>query len=98
VTFGESVPVQTITLDSLCEQHDIGIIDFVWADIQGAEGEMIRGGRAALARTRYLFTEYSDDEMYRGQPSLNEILAMLPTFRVLELWPDDVLLENQALK
>ena len=98
VTFGESVPVQMITLDSFCEQHDIGVIDFILADVQGAEGEMIRGGRKALARTRYLFTEYSDDQLYRDQPSLNEILAMLPTFRVLELWPDDVLLENQALK
>ncbi len=98
VTFGESVPVQMITLDSFCERHGIGVIDFILADIQGAEAEMIRGGRAALARTRYLFTEYSDDQMYRDQPSLSEILAMLPTYRVVELWPDDVLLENQALK
>jgi len=98
VTFGESVPVQMMTLDSFCERHGIGVIDFILADVQGAEAEMIRGGSAALARTRYLFTEYSDDQLYRGQPSLSEILAMLPTFRVLELWPDDVLLENQALK
>jgi FkbM family methyltransferase len=98
VTFGESVAVKTTTLDSLCERHGLGVVDFIWADIQGAEGEMIRGGRAALARTRYLFIEYSDDEMYRDQSSLNEILAMLPTLRVVDLWPDDVLLENQALK
>ena len=98
VTFGESVPVQMITLDNFCEQHGIGVIDFILADVQGAEAEMIRGGRGALARTRYLFTEYSDDQMYKNQPSLSEILAMLPAFRVLELWPDDVLLENQALK
>jgi len=97
VTFGESVPVQMITLDSFCEQHGIGVIDFILADVQGAEAEMIRGGRKTLARTRYLFTEYSDDQLYRGQPSLSEILAMLPTFRVIELWRDDVLLENQAL-
>jgi len=98
VTFGESVPVRMITLDSFCEQQGLGVIDLVFADVQGAEGEMIRGGSAAFQRTRYLFTEYSDGEMYRDQPSLNEILAMLPTFRVVELWPDDVLLENQALK
>src|ERR1051325_11640050 len=98
VTFGESVPVQMITLDSFCEQHDIGVTDFILADVQGAEGEMIRGGRAALARPRYFFTEYSDDQLYRNQPSLSQILAMLPTFRVVELWSDDVLLENQALK
>jgi hypothetical protein len=68
------------------------------ADIQGAEGEMIRGGRHALERTHYLFTEYSDEEMYENQTTLREILDMLPGFRVLELWPDDVLLEREQIE
>jgi FkbM family methyltransferase len=96
VSFGETVEVETVTLDSHVHRHGIAAIDFIWADIQGAEGEMIRGGRRALERTRYLFTEYSDDEMYEGQPTLAEILRLLPGFRVLELWQDDVLLENRA--
>ncbi|MDQ1639052.1 MAG: hypothetical protein QOF62_2391 [Pyrinomonadaceae bacterium] len=94
VSFGRAVEVETITLDSFCRQHELRMIDFILADIQGAEGEMIRGGREALSRTRYLFTEYSDDELYENQASLGEILGMLPDFRVIELWPDDVLLEN----
>jgi FkbM family methyltransferase len=98
VTFGGAVPVEMTTLDRFCEQQGIGVIDFIWADIQGAEGEMIRGGRQSLARTRYLYTEYSDDELYENQATLGEILEMLPDFRVIELWSDDVLLENQKLK
>jgi FkbM family methyltransferase len=94
VTFGEAVEVEMMRLDSFCKKHELGVIDFILADIQGAEGEMIRGGRETLARTRYLFTEYSDDELYENQVTLSEILAMLPDFRVIELWPDDVLLEN----
>lgn len=94
VTFGETVEVKTISLDSFARQTGISTVDFIWADIQGAEGEMIRGGIELLRRTRYLYTEYSDDEMYEGQSTLADILAMLPDYRVVELWPDDVLLEN----
>lgn len=97
VTFGETVQVQTVRLDSFCRRQGIESIDFLWADIQGAEGEMIRGGRRALSNTRYLFTEYSDDELYEGQISLAGILGMLPDFRVVELWAENVLLENRAL-
>jgi len=98
VTFGEAVEVKLLTLDTFCRERGLGVIDFIWADIQGAEGEMIRGARQSLARTRYLYTEYSDEELYEGQATLREILEMLPGFRVLELWPDDVLLENTELK
>lgn len=97
VTFGDTVEVELITLDTFYRQYELDVIDFIWADIQGAEGEMIRGGQQALAHARYLYTEYSDDEMYEGQVTLKEILDLLPDFRVLELWPDDVLLENRKL-
>ena len=63
VTFGETIEVETVTLDSFHRKQGLGDIDFIWADIQGAEREMIRGGQECLARTRYLFTEYSDDEL-----------------------------------
>jgi len=96
VTFGETIEVETIALDTFAKRCGISTVDFIWADIQGAEGEMIRGGIDLLRRTRYLYTEYSDDEMYEGQPTLADILSMLPDYRVVELWPDDVLLENRA--
>ncbi|HEU0185542.1 MAG TPA: FkbM family methyltransferase [Blastocatellia bacterium] len=96
--FGETVDVELVTLDTFRLRQGLDVVDFIWADIQGAKGEMIRGGRQTLERTRYLFTEYSDDELYDKQISLKEILEMLPDFRVLELWPNEVLLENQKLK
>jgi len=97
VTFGDTIEVEAITLDTYCRTEGVEKIDFIWADIEGAEGEMIRGGERTLRNTRYLFTEYSDDELYEGQASLPEIMNMLPDFRVIELWADDVLLENRAL-
>ncbi len=98
VSFGGSVQVQLTTLDTFTATNRIDIVDFIWADIQGAEGDLVRGGMETLARTRYLYTEYSDDELYDGQVSLDDLLRMLPDFRVVELWPDDVLLENRRLR
>jgi FkbM family methyltransferase len=97
VTFGDAVEVELVALDSFCRERGLDVIDFIWADVQGAEGDLIRGGLQTLRRTRYLYTEYSDDELYEDQPTLTEILALLPDFRVLELWPEDVLLENRSL-
>lgn len=96
VTFGEAIDVETVALDSFAGRTGIGAVDFIWADIQGAEGDMVRGALELLQRTRYLYTEYSDDELYEGQSTLDELLALLPAYRVVELWSDDVLLENTA--
>ena len=56
---------------------------------------MIRGGRESLSRTRFLYTEFSDEELYEGQITLSGILELLPDFRIVEIWLDDVLLENR---
>jgi FkbM family methyltransferase len=97
VRFGEPIEVPTIALDSYRRARSLDTVDFIWCDIQGAEGDMVRGGRELLASTRYLFTEYSNDELYEGQCALGELLAELPEFRVVELWEDDVLLANARM-
>jgi FkbM family methyltransferase len=97
VTFDETIEVDAITLDAYARLHRLHTVDFIWANIQGAEGEMIRGGRDLLSRTRFLYIEYSDDELYEGQVTLKDICVMLPEFRVIELWPYEVLLQNQNI-
>lgn len=96
-TVGATIEVETGSLDSYARKTGISTVDCIWAHVQGTEGEMIRGGRDLLGRTRYLFMEYSDDELYEGQAPLAGILAMLPDLRVVELWADHVLLENRSL-
>jgi len=97
VSFGAPVDVELVALDTFTRRQGLGVIDFIWADVQGAEGDLVRGGRRTLERTRYLYTEYSDDELYEDQVPLHELMRLLPEFRVVELWPDDVLLENRNL-
>jgi FkbM family methyltransferase len=98
VTFGPAIEVQTVTLDSFTRDAGLSTVDFIWAEVQGAEGDLARGGTETLRRTRYLYTEYSNEEMYEAQASLDDLLAALPDFRVVELWPEHVLLENTSLR
>jgi FkbM family methyltransferase len=98
VTFGDVIQVRTVTLDTYAREHGLDLVDFVWCDVQGAEGDVIEGGRATLARTRFLYTETSDEEWYAGQPTLARLLKLLPGWRVVERYPTDVLLENPHLK
>lgn len=98
IYFDEQIRVRSITLDSFTRQRQLGIIDFIWCDVQGAEEKVLLGGRETLnMKTRYLFTEYSEDEQYEGQPNLTRILELLPHFVVKEHYGSDVLLKNTQL-
>jgi len=98
LTFEESVEVDTVTLDSIAERYAFETIDFIWADVQGAEDLLIAGGQAALARTRYLYTEFSDRQEYSGQIPMREIVARLPgKWSIVKQYDYDVLLKNETL-
>jgi hypothetical protein len=69
-------------------------VTLIWADVQGAEGQLIEGGKRTLSQTRYLYTEYSNHELYSDQLSLKKLLAILPGFKIMKIWTNDVLLVN----
>lgn len=95
--FGEPVPVRVMRLDTWMHEFPIAhAIDFIWADVQGAEIDLIQGGLQTLAKTRYFYTEYSNRELYAGQIPLVKILEMLPNFEVVTVYPEDVLLRNRT--
>ncbi len=96
-SFDQQIKVKTTTLDKWRSEHEVKQIDFIWMDVQGAEIDVIRGGRQTLAQTRFLYTEYNNKEIYEGQADLNQLLKALPEFRVLARYPDDILLENFLL-
>ncbi len=96
-TFERKERVPTRGLDSWSREHGVGAVDLIWADVQGAESELIRGGRETLARSRYFYTECHGVELYQGQPDLDELLAALPDFELVRRYPKDVLLANRRL-
>lgn len=90
-TFDHETDVPLVRLDTWMADSGLDSVDFIWADVQGAEGDLIAGGAETLARTRYFYTEYNDHEMYEGQPTLDQLRAMLSGFELLRVYADDVL-------
>lgn len=95
--FERSVTVPVRRLDSWAKEQGVGAIDFIWADVQGAEGDLIAGAKSTLAKSRFFYTEYSNEEWYAGQPKLAEIVHMLAGFTILRRYEMDVLFKNDVL-
>ncbi len=67
-------PVATVTLDRLIEQLDVQRVDFIKADIEGYEAEMIHGSRNVLRNFRpAVLLEMDDGFLKRAGSSLGEL-------------------------
>jgi 2-O-methyltransferase len=97
IKFEETIKVNTRRLDTWAAEQALDSIDFIWADVQGAEVDLIKGGRVTLAKTRYFYTEYSNRELYAGQIDLKALLKSLPEFEVVRRYEGDVLLGNKNM-
>jgi len=102
ITFSDSDQVETMPLDGWYREHEPRLIDFIWADVQGAEALLILGGQNALAHTRWLYTEChqqqaADPELYERAPDLRAILAFLPSFDLEGIYGENLLLRNRNL-
>lgn len=106
-----SYQVTTLTLDQALEHMtwldgmegqstNVSLeIDLVWADVQGAQLEVIRGGAKCLAITRYLYIEVHPEPYYAGEPSFRELHSELERvsgcdWEIVEHYPADVLLKR----
>jgi FkbM family methyltransferase len=95
VKFDDVVKVETKSLDTFCADNNIDKIDFIWADTQGSEYNIIIGGKKTLSKTSYLYTEYSDNQLYKNQKTLNDLIAALPgKWSLIKDFKSDVLLRN----
>lgn len=86
---------ECIRLDTFVKIKGVDHIDLIWADVQGAELDVIEGGQETFKRTHWLYTEYMKTPRYEGQPNLLQIMDKLPgEWRVHIQWEMDALLEN----
>jgi len=99
IKFDEQITVKSITLDTFCDENNIELIDFIWADVQGAEENLILGGLNTLnSKVRYFYTEYSNKEYYEGQLKLESLLNLLGNnWELIQDFGSDVLLKNKNL-
>ena len=99
ISFPSSVQVVVRSLDSLAKEVGLEVIDLIWADVQGAEDMLIKGGQATLARTRYLYTEFSEFEYYSGALTLAALQKELgANWVLLRRYQGDALFKNTQLK
>lgn len=93
-TFPFKTLVPCYTLDEIFRREWLTKIDLLWVDIQGAERDMITGGQIALSRSRFLFMEAEEIEMYEGQALKPELMAMLPGWTLMQDFGCNILLRN----
>lgn len=99
IKFDEQIKVKSTTLDTFCEQNEINFIDFIWADVQGAEEDLIKGGLRTLTnKVKFLYIEYSEKEYYEGQMNLNSIKDLLGSnWILLNDYGTDALFKNKLI-
>ena len=103
VQFVGTKVVNTITLDEYAEKNNISYCDLVWMDVQGAEDLVIKGGQNFFRNTKYVYTEFSNVELYEGALGKHEIEKLLPDFEIVKVvreWyaDGDVLLINKGIQ
>jgi len=84
ISFDKTLTVLGTKLDTWVEKKNIENIDFIWADVNGAERELILGAKHALSLTDLFLTEYSNEELYEEQITLEELKILLPEFEEVE--------------
>lgn len=101
VKFDRTAQVRTVRLDTFAREHNLDTVDFIWADVQGAEDLLIAGGQQTLARTRYFFTEVYDGAWYQGQIGFDELRSRLPggaeQWELVKRMEFDALFRNRAI-
>ncbi len=100
IKFENTLKVECVTLDKYTEDNNIDIIDFIWADVQGAEDLMIIGGENTFkSKVRFLYTECSSGkEYYENSPNKNRINSLLgENWEIIQDFGTDVLLRNKNL-
>ena len=75
VTFPTTIEVPIMRLDDWAIQNGIQLVDFIWADVQGAESDLIAGAQNTLSYTKYFYTEFGTTEWYEGQATLEDICS-----------------------
>ena len=68
--------VDTIRFDTWYDKTKIGIIDFAWIDVQGAEKEVLSGMGDEIKNINFIWIEYGERE-YEGAMSRTETIIFL---------------------
>lgn len=83
VKFNEQHTAFAIKLDIWFKLMWYNAIDLIWCDVNGAEANVIAGGRETLKNTRYLFIEFEQKELFEGALTREQMKDALPEFECI---------------
>lgn len=97
--FTEPIKVNSVRVDSYIEINKLTKIDFIWMDVQGAEIEVLNGLGKSKECVSYIFTEYSEKELYEdGKAGKEDILRILgKDWEIVHDFGTDILLKNKKI-
>ena len=100
IKFDNTIEVECVTLDQYVEDKEIDLIDFIWADVQGAEDFLIEGGKNTFEnKVRFFYTEYSKKLLYENSLDKEGILNLLgDNWEIIQDFNTDILLRNKKFK
>ena len=85
-----------VRLDTFIEDNKINKIDLLYADVEGAQKELLSGATSALRKTDYLYIE--TQSLWAG-PTRKQLIKMLEEHFIVEVKVDcDTLFKNINLK
>lgn len=91
--------MKTSNLAQTFLNFDHAYIDFIWADLQGGQRKFIAGAQEALKHIRFLYIECHTTPLYEGEPSHDELIALLPGFEPIAVYErENILFKNRSLQ
>mgnify|MGYP001170455085 CR=1 FL=1 len=69
--------LKTISLDHFLNENNINSVDFIKADVQGAELDILKGGRGALKEVLKIVCEVEFIPIYKNQPLFGDVCRFL---------------------
>jgi len=84
VIYNDVIEVRTTTLDRWNYAIRGGDqVDFIWCDVNGAEADFILGAHKTLSKTRYLYIEFCEKELFAKALNREQMKKALPGFEVI---------------
>lgn len=80
---GRSVLLKTKTLDSMIEENDLPLPDFIKMDTQGAEVDIMKGGSAALNYAKVALIEVAVMPYNEGAPNFSQYIDMMYSYHFI---------------
>ena len=68
--------------------------DFAWIDAQGAQRDIIEGGRKTLDATSYIYVELHNTPLYDGEPTFDELHALLFNHMAIGRYGENILFKR----